>query len=130
MATIGEAARRSGLHIETIRFYEREGVTASPGRTAGGRRAYTEDEIERLVFVKRCRDLGFPLPDVSAMLALRNAEHDQCDDVRAISERHIADVRAKIRDLRRLERALVKLVAECREGRADCPALDVLFAAK
>ena len=127
MATIGEAARRSGINIETIRFYEREGIVPEPVRSAGGRRVYTADGIERLVFVKRCRDLGFPLRDVRALLALRTAESDQCDDVRAISERHISDVRDKIRDLRRLERALVELVAECREGRADCPALTGLF---
>lgn len=127
MATIGEAARRSGINIETIRFYEREGIVPAPGRSTGGRRVYSADGIERLVFVKRCRDLGFPLRDVRALLALRNAESDKCDDVRAISERHISGVRDKIRDLRRLERALVSLVAECQEGRADCPALKGLF---
>lgn len=127
MATIGEAARRSGINIETIRFYEREGIVPAPGRSTGGRRVYATDDVDRLVFVKRCRDLGFSLRDVRALLALRCAESDQCDEVRTISKRHISDVRDKIRDLRRLERALVSLVSECQEGRADCPALKGLF---
>jgi MerR family transcriptional regulator, mercuric resistance operon regulatory protein len=127
MATIGAAARLSGINIETIRYYEREGIVPSPERSEGGRRVYTADQIEILLFVKRCRDLGFPLSDVKAMLALRTAMSDQCDEVRAISERHIANVRAKLEDLRRLEQALVELVAECRKGRTECPALKGLF---
>jgi MerR family transcriptional regulator, mercuric resistance operon regulatory protein len=127
MATIGAAAHLSGINIETIRYYEREGIVPSPERSEGGRRVYTADQIEILLFVKRCRDLGFPLSDVRAMLALRTARSDQCDEVRSISERHIANVRAKLEDLQRLERALVELVAECRKGRTDCPALKGLF---
>ena len=61
MATIGEASRRSGINIETIRYYEREGVVPRPGRSASGRRVYTDDEVAVLAFVKRCRDMGFPL---------------------------------------------------------------------
>jgi MerR family mercuric resistance operon transcriptional regulator len=127
VSTIGEAARLSGINIETIRYYEREGIVPAPDRTAGGRRVYRTDQIQTLLFVKRCRDLGFPLSDVRAMLALRTADNDQCDEVRSISERHIANVRDKISDLQRLEQALVELVAECKEGRTDCPALKELF---
>lgn len=127
MATIGEASRRSGVRIETIRYYEREGVTPVPGRSAAGRRVYTEDGIAVLVFVKRCRDMGFPLSDVRALMALRNATDDQCDEVRSIAERHIADVRNRIEELQRLEAALEALVSECRLGRTACPALEALF---
>jgi MerR family mercuric resistance operon transcriptional regulator len=127
MAMIGEASRLSGVNIETIRFYEREGIIAAPDRSSSGRRIYTADQIAILIFVKRCRDLGFPLSDVQIMLALRTAADDQCDEVRLISERHIGDVRRRIADLRRLEKALVALVVECRKGRTDCPALSELF---
>jgi len=128
MATIGEASRRSGINIETIRYYEREGVVPRPGRSASGRRVYTDDEVAVLAFVKRCRDMVFPLADVRVLLALRNATADQCDEVRVISQRHIADVRNRIAALRRLETALGALVSECRQGRTACPALQELFA--
>ncbi|MEX2614614.1 MAG: MerR family transcriptional regulator [Alphaproteobacteria bacterium] len=127
MATIGEASRRSGVKIETIRYYEREGVTPAPDRTATGRRVYTENGVSVLVFVKRCRDMGFSLSDARALLALRNATDDQCDEVRSISERHIADVRNRIVALRQLEAALEALVSECRKGHTACPALEELF---
>ncbi len=64
MFAIGEASRRSGVSVETIRYYEREGITAKPGRAANGRRLYSDAEISELAFIKRCRDLGFSLPDV------------------------------------------------------------------
>jgi len=127
MASIGEASRQSGINIETIRFYERDGIVPAPDRSDGGRRVYTADQIDLLVFVKRCRDLGFALADVRILLSLRTAADAQCDEVRLISERHIGDVRKKISDLRRLEKALVALVAQCRKGRTDCPALKELF---
>lgn len=127
MATIGKAARLSGINIETIRYYEREGIVPAPARSAGGRRMYSAEQVDVLVFVKRCRDLGFPLSDIKAMLSLRTAKGEQCDEVRAIAERHIGNVHAKIADLQRLECALVQLVAECREGRMYCPALEGLF---
>jgi len=127
MAMIGEASRLSGINIETIRFYERQGLVPAPDRSSGGRRVYTADQVAILIFVKRCRDLGFSHVDIRAMLALRTAADDQCDDVRLISERQIEDVRGRIADLRRLEKALVALVAECTKGRTDCPALRELF---
>lgn len=128
MVTIGVASRRSGINIETIRYYEREGIAPVPGRSASGRRVYTDDEVAVLVFVKRCRNMGFSLADVRALMALRDATDDQCGEVRAISERQIAIVRNRIAELRRLEAALVALVGECGKGRPRCPALEELFA--
>ena len=129
MATIGEAARRSGIHIETIRYYEREGIVPPPGRTAGGRRAYTERDIGLLVFVKRCRDLGFSISDILNLQALRDASDDQCREVKTIGLHHLQDVRDRIADLTRLEASLAALVAECNGGRVECSALRELFAA-
>lgn len=129
MFAIGEAARRSGIHIETIRYYEREGIVPAPGRTAGGRRAYTETDIGLLIFVKRCRDLGFPISDIRALQALRDASDEQCDEVRTIAMHHLQDVRDRIADLQSLELSLASLVAECDGGRVECPALTELFAA-
>lgn len=129
MFAIGEAARRSGIHIETIRYYEREGIVPAPVRTAGGRRAYTETDIGLLIFVKRCRDLGFPISDIRALQALRDASDEQCGEVRTIAMHHLQDVRDRIADLQSLELSLASLVAECDGGRVECPALTELFAA-
>lgn len=129
MSTIGEAARRSGIHIETIRYYEREGIVPAPGRTAGGRRVYSETDIGLLIFVKRCRDLGFPISDIRTLQALRDASDDQCGEVQTVALHHLQDVRERIEDLRRLEVSLASLVAECDSGRVECPALKELFEA-
>ena len=129
MAAIGEAARRSGIHIETIRYYEREGIVPPPGRTATGRRIYTEAEIGILVFVKRCRNLGFPISDVKTLMALRDASEEQSGEVKTIALHHLQDVRDRIADLTRLQASLTSLVAECEDGRVECPALKELFAA-
>ena len=127
MTTIGEASRRSGVQIETIRYYERKGIIPPAGRSTSGRRVYTEAEVAVLGFVKRCRNMGFPLSDIRALMALRAASDDQCNEVRSISERHIADVRKRIGELQRLERALGDLVSACRDGHTVCPALEELF---
>jgi MerR family mercuric resistance operon transcriptional regulator len=128
MYPIGEAARRSGVAIETIRYYEREGVVPLPDRAASGRRLYDKAGIARLRFVKRCRDLGFSIEDVRALLALSKPDSKACSDVKRIGERHLHDVRDKIADLTRLEAALTELVAECEQGKRQCPVLRQLFA--
>ena len=127
MAGIGEAARRSGINIETIRYYEREGIIPAAPRTPGGRRDYSDGDIALLLFVKRCRDLGFPIADVRALLALRHASNAQCREVQQMSEHHLNGIRAKIAELRRLETSLTELIAECGKGRVECPALRELF---
>lgn len=127
MATIGEAARRSGINIETIRYFEREGVVPQPGRSAAGRRLYTEDDISVLVFVGRCRKLGFTQTDIKALLALRTAPVTECADVLSIALQHRQAVRSRIEDLQRLDTALMALVAECEAGSTKCPAIEKLF---
>lgn len=127
MHPIGEAARRSGVKIETIRWYEREGVVPPAERSAAGRRLYDDDAVARLRFVRRCRDLGFPLAEIRALLALPAAADAPCDAVRALGERRLAGVRARLAELRALESALSGLLADCAAGREDCPALDRLF---
>lgn len=126
MTTIGRAARASGVPVETIRYYERAGVIPAPPRSGSGRRVYGESHIARLRLIRHCRDLGFSLADARVLLALSENETGNCDEVRAVAECHLAEVRRKIRDLRRLEAALAELVRDCRRGRADCPALRML----
>ncbi len=127
MFTIGEAAKLTGINIETIRYYEREGIVPRPVRTASGRRQFDNQEIATLRFVKRCRDLGFPIVDIRALLALSQGENSVCEQVKEISQTHLGSVRAKIKDLRRLEHALKDLIESCDNNLDECPALRRLF---
>ena len=126
MASIGTASRISGIGIETIRYYERAGVMPPPPRTGSGRRVYGPSEIGRLRMIRRCRDLGFPLDDVRALLALADGDSAVCSEVKGIAKDHLAEVRRKLRELAELEKALAELVRGCEAGSTNCPALNAL----
>lgn len=127
--TIGALAERSGCKVETIRYYERIGLMPPPPRSTSGYRLYGADMARRLGFIRRCRELGFALDDVGTLLELVDGGRYSCDDVKRITLQHRDAVRAKIRDLRRLERSLSAISAACRGGSAPpCPIIDALFA--
>ena len=125
--TIGEAARLSGLSVETIRSYERDDVVPAPERSITGFRTYTQQEIAILRFVRRCRDLGFSINEIKTLLTLSGNVNIVCSDVKAIGEAHLENVRAKIASLTKLETALTELMHSCRNGNVHCPALLQLF---
>ncbi|WP_020593956.1 MerR family transcriptional regulator [Kiloniella laminariae] len=125
---IGVAARLSGVTIETIRYYEREGVVPKAARSVSGRRVYDKDAITRLRFVKRCRELGFPLSEIRSLLDLYGDASGNCDEVRIIGANNLKLVQEKIADLRSMEAALKTLVVSCKSGGKDCPMLKDLFA--
>ena len=126
--TIGTLSKRTGVNIETIRFYERAGVLPRPARTAGGHRVYRPDHQKRLIFVRRSRELGFSLDDVRGLLGLVDGGRYTCAEVRTIALDHLTDIRRKLADLRRLERTLSDVAGRCRGGRApECPLIDALF---
>ena len=126
--SIGAAARRSGVNIETIRFYERSGLVAAPPRTAGGHRVYGRAAVERLGFVRRARELGFTLEQIRGLLALADEREAPCDRVAALARDHLAAVRGRIADLARMEAVLDDMVARCAGGTVpDCPILEALF---
>ena len=127
MFTIGKASERSGVKIETIRYYEREGIVAKPGRSAGGRRMYSSDEIAKLRFVRRCRDLGFPISIIQTFLSLTAQSDRSCGEVKTIAENHLGEIDAKIENLVRLREALFSLSKNCDDGTAACPMLDALM---
>lgn len=127
MVAIGEASRQSGVSIEAIRYYEREGIIAKAGRTASGRRVYTAREIAELRFIKRCRDLGFSVHDAVALRTLSKNPTQACDTVGRMGTDHLQSVREKIEALRRLEDALAELVSNCANGQLACPMLDTLM---
>lgn len=126
MFAIGEAARRSGVGIETIRYYEREGIVPKPDRAANNRRLYSIVDIGRLRFLRKCRDLGFKLIDAKTLLELSEQQGTDCQSVKKIAETHRANVQEKIAELSQLDIALRQLTENCSRGRTDCPMLKKL----
>ena len=127
MLSIGTAAYLSGVHVETIRFYEREGVVPRPARSRSGRRLYTTDDVVRLRFVRRCRKFGFPLAHIREMLDLASYRDAPCAKVRAICERRLLDVRRERDEFVALERDLRRMLRLCGDADADCRLLDALL---
>jgi len=128
---IGELSRRTGCNIETIRYYERISLLPAPARSAGHYRVYDTADVRRLAFIRRARELGFTLDEVRALLALSaNDRQDTCAQVRELAAGHLAEVRAKIADLRAMERVLADAVRRCTAGELPgCPIIDALSAA-
>jgi MerR family mercuric resistance operon transcriptional regulator len=128
---IGELSRRTGCNIETIRYYERISLLRAPARSAGHYRVYDTADVRRLAFIRRARKLGFTLDEVRALLALSaNDRQDTCAQVRELAAGHLSEVRAKIADLRAMERVLADAVRRCTAGELPgCPIIDALSAA-
>jgi MerR family copper efflux transcriptional regulator len=126
--TIGEVAERAKVHIETLRYYERRGLVASPPRSIANYRLYPEDAVRRVRFIKRAQELGFTLKEIKELLSIRAVPEAGCAEVRSQAEAKIKDIDEKIGSLTAMRRVLTKLVAECLgEGPlTDCPILDTL----
>lgn len=125
--TIGALSKHTGVNIETIRFYERVGILPKPPRSAGGHRIYGQEQSMRLSFVRRGRELGFSLDEIRGLLQLVDGGRYTCAEVKTITLDHLADVRRKIADLRRLERTLADVAGKCRGGKVpDCPVIEAL----
>jgi len=119
--TIGAIARQAGVNVETIRFYHRRGLLPEPQKPLGGVRRYTEGDVARVRFIKSAQRLGFTLDEIGLLLRLDDGTH--CAEAREIAEHKLADVRAKLDDLRRIEAALQGLVEACQaqESKVSCP---------
>ncbi|TLX52992.1 Cu(I)-responsive transcriptional regulator [Stutzerimonas nosocomialis] len=121
---IGQAATRSGLSAKMIRYYESIGLIAPAGRNANGYRRYGDDDLHRLAFIKRSRDLGFSLEEVSRLLTLWQDRQRASADVKALAATHIDDLNRRIAELVGLRDTLQELVDHCHgDGRPDCPIL-------
>lgn len=125
---IGELSRRTECNIETIRYYERIGLLPPALRPGGRYRRYDADDIARLRFIRRARQLGFTLDEVRAFMRLAGTEgEDACADARNLAVAHVADIRAKIADSQAMERVLSDAICECASGRQRrCPLIEVL----
>jgi len=124
---IGVLSAETGVNIETIRYYEKIGLMPAPPRTEGRQRVYASAHLKRLTFIRRSRELGFSLDQIRELLGLVRGHDLTCAEVKAMTEEHVADIRRKVKDLKKLERVLSDLAAQC-SGNAvpDCPILDAL----
>ena len=126
--TIGQIAQRTGIGIETIRFYERKGLIDEPPRKESGYRQYSEDAIARLMFIQQAKTLGFSLREINELLSLRKKPGITSGEIKQLAEAKLEDIENKIRMLKRMQRTLKKLVDRCPgHGSAnECPILEAL----
>lgn len=125
--TIGELARRTGTRTETVRYYEKIGLLAPPGRTAGNYRAYGESDLARLSFIRRTRDLGFSIDQIRTLLALSDDRSRDCATIDEIATAHLHEIDRKLADLTALRQEIATLVASCEGGTiGECRILDAL----
>lgn len=124
---IGDLARQTGTKVETIRWYERDGIMPAPARTAAGHRLYTQAHLDRLAFIRHARELGFSLDDVRGLLRLADDPERPCGEADAIARAHLAAVQDRIARLRALAAELSRMIAACGRGRvAECRVIEVL----
>lgn len=126
--SIGQVARRAGVGVETVRFYEREGLLEEPPRRTSGYRQYSEQVVKRIHFIKRAQKLGFSLKEITELLTLRVDGQTSCEEVKGRTEAKIAEVERKLIELQRMRQALLQVATLCTgEGPASaCPMLDAL----
>ena len=124
---IGELARATDTKVETIRYYEVAGLLAPPARTGGNYRSYGTDELLRLSFIRRARDLGFSLDEVRELLALADDRDQPCGAVDAVASSHLATIERKIADLSQMRDELARIIGGCRLGKVgDCKIIETL----
>lgn len=124
--TIGKLAKNAGVNIETIRFYERKGIMPKPERKPGGFRLYSEADLKRLRFILIAKRHGFTLNEIKELLELRVAPESTCEDVRSKAQEKIRVIEEKLRELKRMKKALQTLAASCHGANPtdDCPILE------
>lgn len=126
--SIGQVARQAGVGVETVRFYEREGLLEEPVRRASGCRQYSEEAIKQIRFIKRAQQLGFSLKEIAELLTLRVDGRTECSQVRERAAAKLAEVELKMVELQRMRQALLQVASLCEgEGpKGRCPMLDAL----
>lgn len=116
--TIGQLASTGGVNVETIRYYQREKLLHTPKRTFGSIRRYSEEELKRLLFIKRAQAIGFSLTEITLLLQLAEGEH--CKETQALAEKKLSMVKQKLADLTAIESAFQKLIFACKRGKDGC----------
>ena len=126
--TRGELAKQGGVKLETIRYYERQGLLLKPPRSAAGYRLFSPESVRRVRFIKRAQELGFSLKEINELLALRIAPNSTRADVRKRAATKIADIEEKVKHLGAMRKVLVQLTESCcgNGPASDCPILESL----
>jgi Hg(II)-responsive transcriptional regulator len=122
---IGELARSVGVNVETIRYYQRIGLIELPEKPYGGMRSYDHEDLQRLRFIRRAQQLGFSLENIRELLELSSSD---CERVEKLAVEKLSLVKAKLRQLRRIESILAMTVEQCsrRKGNQPCPIIEAL----
>jgi len=125
--TIGQLASAGGVNVETIRYYQREKLLSTPKRIYCSIRRYGEEDMKRLLFIKRAQALGFSLSEITLLLKLAEGEH--CAETQALAAKKLGVIKQKLADLFAIESALKKLISACRRGKegCGCPIIDSLI---
>jgi Hg(II)-responsive transcriptional regulator len=125
---IGQVSKLSGVSIDTIRFYEKENLLTAPHRRESGYREFGSDTVERLRFIRRAKELGFSLQEINDLLGMKERSDNQCKNVRRHADRKVAEIERKIKDLRKMKRAIKKLAEHCGDGLnlKSCPIVQSL----
>ncbi len=128
---IGSVAAQSGVKVTTVRFYEARGLLGEPERSAGGRRVYQDTDVQRLLFIRHARELGFELGDIRTLMTLAELPSERCSDADVIARRHLTAVEDKIARLERLRSELELMIETCRNDTvAECRIIDALGAGR
>ncbi len=113
MLNIGQIAKQTGVTVETIRFYEKQGLIAAPQRSEAGYRQYPSETVKRVRFIQHAKEVGFTLKDIGELLALRREPGSSCTDIKLCATQKIEDVDKKIQELKRIREALARMVMKC-----------------
>lgn len=125
---IWEMSRHTGVNIETVRYYEKIGLMPKPLRSEGGNRLYNSVQLQRLFFIKRCREIGFSQSEIRTLLTMVDQQDVSCSEVHSVTTSHVTNIRQKIKDLRKLEKVLTQMANECSRGDVpECPIIEALF---
>lgn len=129
--TIGKFAKAAGVSADTVRFYEREGLLKKTERTAAGYRVYDTEEVDRVRFIRRAKDLGFTLEEITELLALSGSGRSS-KDIRIVAERRLKEVQVKLTEMTKVRDALQGLVQSCHGDRpaSECPIIRALVPVK
>jgi Hg(II)-responsive transcriptional regulator len=128
LLNIGQIAKQTGVTVETIRFYEKQGLIATPKRSDAGYRQYPSETVKRIHFIQHAKEVGFTLKDIAELLALRQKPGTSCGDIKLRATQKIEEIDQKIQDLKRIREALGRMILKCR-GRgalSECPILEEL----
>jgi len=126
--SIGKVAKKTGITVETIRFYEKRGLLKAPERTPSGFRQYSSEAVKRIRFIQHAKDAGFTLGEISELLTLRESASDSCGLVQARAEIKLQDVENRLNELHLVKNALTELIARCKasDQMGECPILEAL----